>query len=123
MNSNSKISLVEKLFMLILVASADTADALATLGAALMPIGPVFPVISWFYGFIISAILIFWLIMKGVSTKWFLGGSGIELIPFLNGLPVRTAALIATFIEDSLPPEAQAAVGAATGKPKIPSKN
>ena len=41
--------------------------------------------------------------MKGVSFKWFLGGSGLELIPFLNGLPARTVALLATFAENKLP--------------------
>jgi hypothetical protein len=66
--------------------------------------------------------MIFWLIMKGVGIRWFLGGSGIELVPFLNGLPARSAALLATFIEDSGPSEVKAALGAATGKPKVGKK-
>lgn len=87
--------------MLILVVSADAAEILAALGVALPGIGPALPVLAWFYGFTISAFIIFWLIMKGVSIKWFLGGSGLELIPILSSLPGRTAAMLATFAEDS----------------------
>jgi hypothetical protein len=122
MGSNSKITLIEKLLMAILVGSADLADYLAILGTPLMPIGPALPFISWFYGFTISVIMIFWLIMKGVSIRWFLGGSGIELVPFLNGLPARSGALLATFVEDSAPPAVKTALGAATGKPTAAKK-
>ena len=105
----------------ILVASADGAEALAVFGLAIPAVGEALSVIAWFYGLIISGIILFWFIMKRISIKWFLGGSGIDLIPILNGLPVRSAALIATFIEDSLPEQAKAAVGAIT-KPKLPIK-
>lgn len=114
--NRSKINTVDKIIMGILVASADAGEMLADLGIAIPFIGPALPVIAWFYGFTISAILIFWLIMKGVSVKWFLGGTGIELIPVINGLPARSAALLATFIEDGLPEKAKTAVNAATGK-------
>ncbi len=119
MNKNSKINTVDKVMMSILVVSADTGEILADLGIAIPVIGPVLPAIAWFYGFTISIIMIFWLIMKGVSIKWFLGGSGIDLIPVINGLPAKSAALLATFIEDSLPEKAKSAPGAVTGKPKI----
>lgn len=118
MNKEPKISIVERIPMAIIVITADIAEALAVLGIALPVIGPALPVIAWFYGFTVSAIIIFWLTMKGVSVKWFLGGSGIELIPILNGLPLRIAALLATFLEDSLPEKAKGAFGAVAGKPK-----
>ena len=116
MEREPKISIVERIPMAIIVIIADVAEALAVLGIAIPVIGQALPVIAWFYGFTISAIIIFWLTMKGVSVKWFLGGSGIELIPILNGLPLRIAALLATFLEDSLPEKAKAVVGVATGK-------
>ncbi len=120
MNKEPKISIVEMIPMVIIVLTADIAEILATAGIALPVIGPALPVIAWFYGFTVSAIIIFWLIMKGVSVKWFLGGSGVELIPVLNSLPARTAALAATFIEDSLPEKAKGALGAVTGKTATP---
>jgi len=116
MESKSKLNIIDFIIMLMLTVSADVADILAVLGVVIPVIGPALPVIAWFYGFIISAIIIFWLIIKGVSFKWFLGGSGLELIPILNGLPARTIALLATFVEGRLPAEAKVAIGAATGK-------
>jgi hypothetical protein len=121
MQKKSKINIVEKILMLMIVATAEVADFFATLGAPLPIIGPALPFASWFYGLAISGIILFWLIMKGVSIRWFLGGSGIELIPLINALPFKTAALIATFAEDALPEEGKAALGVATGK-KTPSR-
>lgn len=99
----SKITAVDKVFMFILVGIADAADAL---GSALIPIpiiGPAMPIVTGFFGATISAIMLFWLYNKGVSTKWFWGGSGLELIPVINALPLRTGALIMTIIEDKVP--------------------
>lgn len=103
MNKNSKIGIVDSVIMLLLCGSSDAAEALADLGIAIPVVGPIFPVVAWFYGFIISAFMLFWLTMKGVSTKWFLGGTGIELIPLVNALPARTAAIIVTIIQENLP--------------------
>lgn len=118
MEEKSKINTVDKVIMLILAASADIGEILAALGVALPGIGPALPVIAWFYGFTISVILVFWLIMKGVSVRWFLSGSLIDLIPLLNILPIRTAAILATFLEDSLPGPLKTVFKAATGKAK-----
>ncbi len=107
MAKNSKIDIVQKVLMLVVVASADIAEFLAVLGISIPIIGPVLPMLAWFYGFTVSAIIYFWLIMIGVSIKWFLGGSGLELIPVLNALPFRSAAIIATLIEDELPEKAK----------------
>lgn len=107
MNKNSKIGIVDSVIMILLCASSDAAEALADLGIVLPVIGPVLPLIAWFYGFIISAFMLFWLTMKGVSTRWFLGGTGLELIPFVNALPARTAAIVATIAEENLPEKAK----------------
>lgn len=119
MGKDSKINTAEKVFMLLLAGSADAAEALGTAGLAIPLIGPALPIAAWFYGFIISAILLFWLTMKGVSVGWMLGGSGIELMPMINSLPARTAAMIATIVEDGLPPKAKEAVGKLTKPTKI----
>ena len=116
MNNDPKLNIIDFIIMLLLTVSADVVDILAVLGIAIPVIGPALPVIGWFYGLIISGIIIFWLIMKEASFRWFLGGSGLELIPILNGLPARTIALLATFIEGRLPTEAKAVISAATVK-------
>ena len=103
MDEKSKLNIVDGIIMGILCVSADAADILAALGIAIPVIGPALPIIAWFYGLAISGMLIFWLIMKGVSVRWFLWGSGLELIPLVNGLPARTGALIATLAENKLP--------------------
>ena len=119
MEKKSKINIVDKILMLIMAISADVADAAATAGIPLPFIGPVLPAISWFYGLVISAILIFWIIMKGTNVRWLLGGSGLELMPIINALPGRTAGIIATIIEDALPEKMGAAASDTKDKPKI----
>lgn len=115
MKKESKIDMVSGLFMFLMVIAVDTAEAAAIALVALPIIGQVLPFFAWFFGLAISAILVFWLYNIGVSIKWFLPGSGLELIPGLNGLPLRTVALILTFIEDRLPAAPiKEAVGKAT---------
>ena len=111
MGKGSKIDIVSGLFMFILVGLADAADAAALLSVTIPIIGWGMPIFAWFLGLSVSAIMLFWLYNIGVGIKWFLGGSGIELIPGLSSLPVRTAALIATIIEDNLPTPAKELVG------------
>ena len=104
MSNNSKINTVETDFMFILVLSADAAEFLATLAIAIPVIGQILPAMAWFYGTaVIMPIIFFWLWFKGVSIRWFLGGSSFEIFPMLNSLPFRTVAIAATIIEDSLP--------------------
>ena len=113
MNKNSKIDIVSGMFMLMLVGLADAAEAAAIASVALPIIGQALPFFAWFFGSAISAFMVFWLYNISVSVKWFLPGSGIELIPGINGMPIRTFALILTFIEDNLPAPAKELVGKA----------
>lgn len=99
----NKIDIVERILMLLLVLAADSAEFLATLSLGIPFLGETLSILATFFGFMISLIILGWLIMKGVSIKWFLGGSGIDLIPIINAMPTKTAAIIATFVEDSLP--------------------
>ncbi|MBU6141789.1 hypothetical protein KGO95_01550 [Patescibacteria group bacterium] len=108
MNKNAKIGIIDAIIMTLLCISADAAQIIADLSIAIPVVGEVLPLAAWAYGLAISGIVLFWLIMKGVSTKWFLGGAGIDLIPFVNILPGTTAAIIATIIEDNLPEKTKA---------------
>jgi predicted RND superfamily exporter protein len=112
--SEPKISLVEIIVFGIFIITADVAEFLATLSVPIPALGEILPVIALAYGFTVSAFTLFWLIMKGISTKWFLGGAGVDMIPVLNALPARSAAFIATVIEDRLPPETKKLVTVAT---------
>ncbi len=114
MNKNSKIGIVDSIIMILLCATADAAETVANLSIAVPIIGQILPFLAWFYGFTISAFMVFWLIMKGVSTSFFLGGSGIELIPFVNILPARTGAIIATIIQENLPEKTKKLTSAVT---------
>lgn len=116
MEKKSKINIVEVVLMGILVVSADAAEALAAMAAS-TAIGAILTPIAWLYGAGIMAIVLFWLIIKGVGIKWFLGGSGLDLIPFINAVPFRSAAFIMTVVMDRMPEKAKAVVGAVTGKP------
>lgn len=109
-----KISIVEIIVFGLFIVTADAAEFMATLSVPIPALGEILPVIATAYGFTVSAFTLFWLIMKGVSISWFLGGAGVDLIPLLNAIPARTAAFIATIVEDRLPPEQKKLVGAAT---------
>ncbi len=97
--SSRKISLPSKIAMALMVISADIFDD-AALAAGVTGIGLVLVMAAWIYGFIISAAVSFWLYMLGVSMKWTLPGFIFELIPGLNALPARTAAMLVTFAKD-----------------------
>lgn len=112
--SEPKISIVEIIVFGLFIVTADVAEFLATVSLPIPAIGQILPVLATAYGLTVSAFTLFWLIMKGISTKWFLWGSGSDLIPVWNALPARTAAFIATIAEDRLPPEKKAIVSAVT---------
>ena len=59
MSNNSKINTVEKVFMFILVLSADAAEFLATLAIAIPVIGQILPAMAWFYGTAVIMPIIF----------------------------------------------------------------
>jgi len=96
-----KISLPEAILMIMICGLADLFELIATFVEAVPVIGQILLFIKWFVAIFSWLAIQFWLIMKGVSIRWFLGGSGIELIPIVNALPVRLAALAMTLIEDN----------------------
>ena len=100
---NSKISIVEAVFMIILVVGADAVAGFGTLGNGIPVIGQMLWLVGWLTNIVVWAILMFWLTMKGVSTSLLLGSGAIEAIPILNALPALTAATIAIIIKENLP--------------------
>ncbi|MDP3999444.1 MAG: hypothetical protein Q8P76_02525 [bacterium] len=110
-NNERKISTVEAILAVIFVASADLMEFLASLLAIPIQVIPVvgqglgaaLMLFAWLYGFTVTALTLTWIYFKGLSMRWFLGGSGLELIPGINALPLRTAAILAVIAEDRLP--------------------
>ncbi len=100
MQSQPRFNTAERVLLLIPAILADGLEFLAAMGATIPVVGQALEGVSLIGGVITSAIIMFCIIIKGGSIRWFLAGSGIDLIPILNGLPAKTAALIATFIQD-----------------------
>jgi len=100
---SSKINIVESVFMIILVVSADAVAGFGTFSNSIPFIGQMLWFIGWLTNIVVWAILMFWLTMKGVGTSLLLGSGAIEAIPVLNTLPALTAATIAIIIKENLP--------------------
>lgn len=83
-----KISLVEGIIMVVIVATADIIEIILTFFA----LNPLSIVIDVPVTFIIQ----FWLWMKGSKWTWALAGNLIEFIPYVDFLPIRTATLLLT---------------------------
>lgn len=99
----NKIDIVERIIMVILVLTADSLEFIGTFCLGIPFIGQTLFFMAMFFSFMIFGIILLWLIMKKVSIRWFLGGSGIDFIPIISAMPTKTAAIIATLIEDSYP--------------------
>lgn len=110
-NDDRKISTVEAILAVIIVASADLMEFLAGIIAVPLQVLPVIGqglsvalvLFAWVYGFTITALTLTWIFFKGLNMRWFFAGSGLELIPFINALPWRTAAILAVIAEDRSP--------------------
>jgi len=96
-----KISLVEGFLMIVLCLTADIVEALTTFIG--FGIGEV---IDIFVNLAIWPVIQLWLTIKGVKSNWFLAGSLIEFLPFLNAFPTRTITMIITIILDRRPEKA-----------------
>lgn len=86
--AHGKISLVEGIVMLMITLTADIIEIILTF-FALNPLSVVIDVPT-------TAIIQFWLWMKGAKGTWALAGNLIEFIPYLDFLPIRTVTLLIT---------------------------
>ena len=95
--SESKVNIVETVFLLGLVAPLDLFEMFFTFTGAPLILS-IFDAITWF-------IIFLWLLFKGGRWKrsaarqggWFVA-SGLEFFPGLELLPLRTFSLVATII-------------------------
>lgn len=95
---DKKISLPEIIIMVILSGGADLFEVFVSFIGLMPVIGQTFIFADFFIGIAVLAIVQFWLIMKG-GIKFrkqaaSLVGNIIELIPFLDILPIRTVTLL-----------------------------
>ena len=91
---NKKISFAEGFFLVGLCLLADLADLLLTFVFNLL-FGSG-EIVKLFINLIISLLLWFWAIIRGVKIVWIGGGAVAEFIPFINIMPARTVAIITT---------------------------
>lgn len=83
-----KVSLVEGIIMVMITLTADIIEIILTF-FALNPLSVVIDVPT-------TAIIQFWLWMKGAKGTWALAGNLIEFIPYLDFLPIRSVTLLIT---------------------------
>ncbi len=101
-----KISGVEAIIALLVCGAFDVFDVLATFLDAFFGAGEV---IKEFSNFIISAMLVFYAMMKGTGALATTAGAIVEAVPLLNALPIRTATMAIVIWLDWHPKEAEAA--------------
>ncbi|MBI2013167.1 MAG: hypothetical protein HYS88_01840 [Candidatus Colwellbacteria bacterium] len=83
-----KVSLVEGIIMVMIVATADIVEIILTF----FGLNPLSIIIDFPVTFTIQ----FWLWMKGSKWTWALAGNLVEFIPYVDFLPIRTATLLLT---------------------------
>lgn len=100
-----KISGLEATILLSVCVFFDIIDIIATLLDSFFGVGEIIKILS---NIIISPMLWFWTIIKGVKSDWVLIGGLLELIPiFGNTLPIRTATMIVLIYADWHPKAGQ----------------
>lgn len=101
-SEKAKIPFVEALIVVLFSLSADAPEAFAALANFLPVIGQAFWLFTLFSGFLVSAGILIWTVVRGAYGKFFMKrlimiAFGVSADALLGGfLPVRTAALIAT---------------------------
>lgn len=108
--TDPKISIVEIIVISQLLIIGEVADIAADLSVPVPGIGEITLVFSRLYGGILSSFIVPYLILRGVSPRFFIGGTFIGIV-VPGG---RSGAFIATIIEDRLPPKAKKLVSTAT---------
>lgn len=98
MEKEPKIPFVELVIMAVLTSSFDITEIFLNILSLIPYVGPIFNILNLLSGWLIWFIVQFWLIIKGVRSGWYSAGSIIEMIPFINILPVRTLTLLMTYI-------------------------
>mgnify|MGYP001612850148 FL=1 len=108
--------------MLMLVATPDLLEILATAFVAVPVAGQIFYGLVLILDFIILPIILFWLRIRGVKGLWFLAGSMLEFIPIIDILPIRTLTLLLVYYLANNPNKAFALVRKLSAKPSVKLK-
>lgn len=101
-----KIDGAEAFLMVGLCLAFDAFDIFATFLDGFFGAGEI---LKFFNNIVASATLLLWAMMKEVRALWTLAGGGLELIPVVNALPIRTATMVATIWLDWHPQQAELA--------------
>jgi hypothetical protein len=104
-----KFSLVEIILLLMIAIPADILEPIVAFISPIPVVGLIALMAMWFVDLIVFFIIQFWLIMKGVKGLWALSANLLEMIPYINALPLRTIGLLATIYLANHPKMAQAA--------------
>ena len=115
MAKEKKFTFAEGLLMLLLCLLADGIEGLVSAIGVIPVITPLSVAIAWALNFFIFGSVQLWLIIKGDKKFWFLAGTILEFIPFLNILPLRSATCAITiYLANN--PKISSVVSVATGK-------
>lgn len=85
-----KFSFAEALLLLLLNIFADGLEMIIILMGVIPIITPIVVGLAWLINTLVLGIVLFVFIMKGERGLWFLSGSLLEYVPFVNILPLRT---------------------------------
>lgn len=100
MNGKPKIDIVDGFIMLVLAGVADGVEFFTNILVAVPVLGSGGPVIASIVSFVVSAILLIWFILKGIPLNYLLVGGAVDIVPLVNILPAKTAAIIATIVKE-----------------------
>ena len=94
--TEKNFSLVEIILMMMIVIPVDILEPIVDLISPMPVLGQIALAMMWFIDLIVLFIIQFWLIMKGEKGLWALSANLLELIPYVNALPLRTLGVILT---------------------------
>ena len=101
-----KLSPIEGYAMIATAAFFDAVDIGLTMLDLMIGVGEV---LKPFNDAVASCTLLFWVILKGIGPMRTAAGGALELVPFVNALPMRTVMAAITVHLDRHPAEAEIA--------------
>jgi len=90
-----KISLPEALIMVEFCIFADLAEIFFDFFSTIPFLAPISVFVGWIIVLFTFGLVWFWLIIKGELGVWFIAGSLMEMIPYINALPLLTISILA----------------------------
>ncbi|MDD4761503.1 MAG: hypothetical protein PHZ25_00555 [Candidatus Pacebacteria bacterium] len=103
MDEQKKFSLSETIILILVCLFADTVELLSYAFSLIPPLAPFSVFFVWIINTFVFGFAYLWLIIKGARGAWFLAGSLVEYIPFLNLLPIKTVTIIVAIVLSNNP--------------------